>query len=265
MTRYRRSVLTFVITLLLTLAIMTVLWRVAVARHNVSLIDIYWGPGFAVIAWVAVARESAPSAVIVVLALLVSLWGARLGIHLWTRNRNLPEDPRYAAMRQNYPGDEDFERASLVKIFYLQGTLMWLISLPVQIAVVTGIESTGPLAVLGLLVFVVGLLFETVGDYQLARFKRDPSNQGKVLDSGLWRLTRHPNYFGDACVWWGIFLIAAEAPAARWAVFAPLLMNYLLLQVSGKKLLEDNLRLSKPGYAEYIEKTSPFLPRPPRD
>mgnify|MGYP001827627720 CR=1 FL=1 len=235
--------MTFVITLLLTLAIMTVLWRVAVARHDVSLIDIYWGPGFAVIAWVAVARESAPSAVIVVLALLVSLWGARLGIHLWTRNRNLPEDPRYAAMRQNYPGDGDFERASLVKIFYLQGALMWLISLPVQIAVVTGIESTGPLAVLGLLVFVVGFLFETVGDYQLARFKRDPSNKGKVLDSGLWRLTRHPNYFGDACVWWGMFLVAAETSDARLGVIGPLLMTFLLQRRTGALLARRPIKV----------------------
>ncbi len=256
--------MTLVITLIATLAIMTVLWRVSVSRHDVSLIDLYWGPGFAVIAWIAIARESAPTAFSVALALLVTIWGGRLGMHLWHRNRNLPEDPRYAAMRQNYPSDEDFERASLVRIFFLQGALMWLISLPVQIAIVSGIDSTGPLAVMGLLLFIVGFVFEAVGDYQLAQFKRDSSNRGKVMDRGLWRYTRHPNYFGDACVWWGLFLIAAEAPAARWAFFAPLLMNYLLVRVTGKKLLEDNLRLTKPGYAEYIAKTSPFLPRPPR-
>ncbi len=256
--------MTYVITLIATLVGMTILWRVSISRHDVSLIDLFWGPGFALIAWIAVARESAPSFVSVALAILVTIWGARLGVHLWRRNKDLPEDPRYAAMRQNYPSDRDFERASLVKIFFLQGALMWLISLPVQIAIVSGIETTGPLAVIGLLIFVVGFVFESVGDYQLAQFKRDPSNRGKVMDSGLWRYTRHPNYFGDACVWWGLFLIAAEAPAARWAVFAPLLMNYLLVRVSGKKLLEDSLRLTKPGYSEYIARTSPFLPRPPR-
>ncbi len=254
----------FVVSLAVTMIILTGLWWVSVRRRDASIIDIYWGPGFAVIAWIAVSLSPDPGAAAIALAVLVSLWGVRLGAYLWSRNHGKPEDPRYAAMRKNYSGDEAFGRASLTRIFYLQGVLMWLISLPIQVAAVAGIPSTGALAILGLVVFATGFAFESIGDYQLAAFKREPSNRGKVMDTGLWRYTRHPNYFGDACVWWGLFLIAAEAPAARWTVFAPALMTYLLVRVTGKKLLEEGLRRSKPEYAAYIERTSSFFPRPPR-
>jgi steroid 5-alpha reductase family enzyme len=243
---------------------MTVLWRLSVRYRDVSLIDLYWGPGFAVIAWIALALEPTPGPVDIALAVLVSLWGVRLGGYLWSRNRGKPEDARYAAMRSAYANDEAFERASLVRIFYLQGALMWLISLPVQIAIIVGIEKAGVLAFLGLGLFCLGFFFEAVGDYQLARFKRDPSNHGQVMDKGLWRYTRHPNYFGDACVWWGLYLIAAEAPPARWAILSPALMSFLLVRVTGKKLLEDGLRRTKPAYEEYVRRTSPFFPWPPR-
>jgi len=142
---------------------------------------------------------------------------------------------------------------------------MWIVSLPVQLSATAATPASfGPLAYLGAAVWTVGFLFETIGDAQLARFKADPDNKGQVMDHGLWRYTRHPNYFGDFCVWWGIFLIAAETGPGRWGIVGPVVMSVLLMRVSGVTLLEKTIGKRRPGYADYVARTSAFFPRPPK-
>jgi steroid 5-alpha reductase family enzyme len=192
--------------------------------------------------------------------ILVSLWAVRLSAHITWRNWGQPEDRRYAEIRRrNEPG---FTFKSLYLVFALQGMLAWLISLPF-IAAFAGEASIGLLDYLGIALWLVGMVFEAGGDYQLVRFKAEPGNKGKVMASGLWRYTRHPNYFGDFCVWWGYFLIALSA-GGWWSIFSPLLMSYLLLRVSGVALLEKDIGERRPKYGDYVARTNAFFPGPPR-
>jgi steroid 5-alpha reductase family enzyme len=179
------------------------------------------------------------------------------------RNLGKGEDFRYQAMRRKH-GDRFFV-VSLGTVFGLQALLMWVISLPLQIGIAASDPGVGvsPLDVVGTVLWAVGLFFEAVGDWQLARFKADPSNQGKVMDRGLWRYTRHPNYFGDFCVWWGLYLIAA-AGGAGWTVVGPILMSALLIRYSGAGLLEKTIGTRRPGYDDYARRTNGFFPGPPR-
>jgi steroid 5-alpha reductase family enzyme len=156
-----------------------------------------------------------------------------------------------------------FPIISFATVYLLQGTLMWVVSLPLQLSH-RAEGSIGVLAIVGVILWAVGVYFEAVGDLQLSRFKGDPSNEGKVLDTGLWRLTRHPNYFGDACVWWGIALVACSVSVGRWGLIGAAVMNILLLKVSGVALLERSLVRRKPEYQAYIDRTSAFIPRPPK-
>jgi steroid 5-alpha reductase family enzyme len=165
-------------------------------------------------------------------------------------------------MRKRW-GDR-FAWVSLITVFGLQGVLMWIVSLPVQLGQSDATPSLGVLAWVGVGVYAVGLFFEAVGDAQLARFKADESNAGTVMNSGLWKYTRHPNYFGDACVWWGLALIAAETGTGAWGVIGAVVMTVLLRRVSGVTLLERSLKKRREGYEEYIRRTSPFVPRPPK-
>lgn len=251
------------ITLAAALAAMSGLWLLSLVRRDASIVDIWWGPGFAWIA--AVALWLAPQGVGsrgLLAAALATLWGARLGAHLLWRNWGAEEDYRYRAMRRHY--GERFARVSLVTVFALQGVLQWIVSLPLQVAILAPEQPPlGPLDALGAGLVGVGLLFETVGDAQLARFKSDPAHAGQVMDRGLWRYTRHPNYFGDSLVWWGLYGVACGAPGGVWTLPAPALMTFLLLRVSGVRLLERRL-VRKPGYAGYAERTSAFFPWPPR-
>jgi steroid 5-alpha reductase family enzyme len=190
------------------------------------------------------------------------VWGLRLAGYLLWRNAGHGEDPRYVAMRRHW--GPRFPIISLVTVFALQGVLMWIVSLPVQLA---QLEPGGPIGVLdglGVLLFAVGLTFESLGDWQLARFKADPKSAGQVMDRGLWRYTRHPNYFGDFCVWWGLFLIALSTPYGPWSIVGPIVMSFFLMRVSGVPMLERSIGKRRPGYAEYARKTSTFFPRPPR-
>jgi steroid 5-alpha reductase family enzyme len=245
------------------LAALAALWLVSLARRDASLVDIWWGPGFgalASIAW-ALAPDASPRGTL--LLALVWAWGLRLGVYLAWRNLGKGEDPRYAAMRRRH-GDR-FGLVSLGTVFGLQGVLQWLVALPVLVAIlVPGDRPLGALDAAGAALFAVGLAFETVGDLQLARFRADPANRGRVLDTGLWRWTRHPNYFGDCVVWWGLFAIAASTPQGPFLILSPLLMTFLLLRVSGVALLERSLQRTKPEYADYVARTSAFFPRPPR-
>jgi steroid 5-alpha reductase family enzyme len=243
------------------LATLTLVWIISLKLRDVSIVDILWGPGFALLAWIYVFLFGASGWRPLLIALLVTLWGVRLAVHIMWRHRG--EDPRYGAMRCAH--GETFWWRSLFTVFWLQAVLLWFIAMPVLVAA----GSPGPAGatwtdVAGLLLFAVGFAFEAVGDAQLARFRSEPSNRGKVLDTGLWRYTRHPNYFGDATLWWGLFLVAASAPAAWLTAGSPLLMTVLLLRVSGVTLLERSLKESKPGYADYVTRTSAFVPWPPR-
>jgi steroid 5-alpha reductase family enzyme len=240
----------------------TALWAVAVRIEDVSIIDIFWGPGFAVVAGVTLALGSSPPARRWLLFVMAAAWGFRLGGYLWSRNHGKGEDRRYTAMRRRV--GEGFHRHALVHVFLFQGLMMWLVSMPIQVGGYVDNPHVAVNVVLGVALWALGLTFEAVGDFQLVRFKAEPANAGAVMDRGLWRYTRHPNYFGDACVWWGIWLVVAGHWVGVLTVFAPALMTFLLVRVTGKALLERRLGRSRPGYAEYVARTSGFLPRRPR-
>ena len=196
------------------------------------------------------------------LVVLTSVWGLRLALHIGTRwRKKKEEDRRYQAMRANW--GERFPVVSLFTVFLLQGALLWAVSLPVQAGAALGGERPlGLLDLAGVLVFAVGLAFEAVGDAQLSRFLSDPASRGRVMETGLWRYTRHPNYFGDALVWWGLGLVGA-ASGAWWSLLGPALMTFLLVRVSGVSLLEKDIAGRRPEYVAYIRRTSAFLPLPP--
>ncbi len=253
------------INLAVVMACMALLWIVSIPLRNVSIVDIFWGPGFAVVALLTLALVGDGEPRQWLLAGLTAAWGLRLGLFLAVRNIGHGEDPRYASIRERVEGRGiNFTIGSLLIVFVLQGVLMWSVSLPVQVGqyLAPG-TALGMLAVAGVALWLIGFGFEAIGDWQLRRFKADPANRGQVMDRGLWRYTRHPNYFGNACLWWGLWLIAAEA-GAWWTVIAPALMTFLLLRVSGVTLLEKSLSTSKPGYADYVRRTSAFIPMPPK-
>ena len=236
-------------------------WLLSLALRHASIVDIVWGLGFVVVAWAVRLRLDDPSGRATLIAVLVTIWGLRLSGYLAWRNIGHGEDYRYVAMRRHW--GRRFPLVSLVTVFALQGALMWTVSLGVQLGQ-TRAGSPGALAWVGVALWAVGLFFEATGDIQLARFKADPANAGKVMDRGLWRYTRHPNYFGDACAWWGIGLVAAESGIGAWGLLGAAVMNILLLRVSGVALLEKSLRKRKPEYEAYAARTSAFVPRPPR-
>jgi steroid 5-alpha reductase family enzyme len=241
-------------------ALAVIAWALCTARRNVGLVDVFWSLFFllATAVYATLAQPAGPRTPLLIA--LVAAWALRLALHLGVRNWNAPEDRRYQAIRAR--NEPYFEWKSLYLVFGLQGLLAWLISAPLA-AAVTSTAPLSPLDAVGALVATLGLLFEAVADAQLARFRRDPRNAGQVLDSGLWRWSRHPNYFGECCVWAGFWLIALAAGAA-WTVFSPLLMTLLLLRVSGVTLLERDIGERRPAYRDYVGRTSAFVPRRPR-
>jgi steroid 5-alpha reductase family enzyme len=244
-------------------ALMLCVWALSLALRDASVVDSFWGPGFALIAWAAFAIADGWEPRKLLVSGLVTLWGARLAFHITRRNRGAPEDYRYAAMRRRH--GRQFWLVSLGTVFGLQALLMWVVSLPVQAAQIPAQPDHAVVAdLLGTIAFLAGLTFEVVGDRQLARFRADPANQGEVMGTGLWRYTRHPNYFGDALLWWGLFVIALSDPGNWWAVVSPLVMSLLLTRISGVPLLERRMARRKPAYREYMERTSAFVPLPPR-
>ncbi len=246
----------------LILAMMTVLWAVSVILRNASIVDLFWGVGFMLAAWFYFARAEGLPARRLLVVLLVSVWALRLSLYLAWRNWRKPEDFRYQAFRERY-GRGRYWWVSFFQVFLLQGGLLWLISLPL-LAAMSGLQPLGLLDATAVAVWLVGFTFESVGDWQLARFKANPANQGKLLTGGLWRYTRHPNYFGDAAVWWGYGLFSVAA-GHWWPLFGSLLMTFLLVRVSGVAMLERTLRETKPGYADYVRRTNAFLPWIPRE
>lgn len=245
------------------LAVMLATFVLALAKGVHRIVDVAWGVGFAVVALVscvASAGHGDDGRRLLVTA-LTAVWGLRLAWHIGRRGRGHGEDPRYEKLLAKAPGSRNLY--ALRMVYLLQGALVWLVSLPVQAAqYVPG--APGGFAWAGAALWAVGLFFEAVGDHQLARFKSDPAHRGRIMDRGLWRYTRHPNYFGDFCVWWGLFLVACDsAAAAAVSVVSPLVMSYLLTRGSGKALLERHLS-DRPGYAAYAARTSGFFPLPPR-
>ena len=242
------------------LAMGFVTWLVSLRRHDVSIVDSLWSLMFlgAAIAYFASADAVGERGLLVLV--LVAAWAIRLAAYITWRNWGEGEDHRYRKIRER--NDPGFAYKSLYLVFALQAVIAWIVSLPLLVAI-DGTAPLGWLDLAGVTLFVVGFFFEAVGDWQLARFKRDPANAGKVLDSGLWRYTRHPNYFGNACLWWGLFALAWSA-GGWWTVVSPLLMTWLLLKVSGVSLLESDITERRPKYRDYKERTSAFLPWPPK-
>jgi steroid 5-alpha reductase family enzyme len=254
--------LTMSVTLPAVVATMIVVWLLSVAKRDASIVDPFWGLGFVIVAVTAV-RLNCPATVrAMLLVVLTCVWGLRLSLFLLRRNWGHGEDRRYQAMRA-YHGPR-FWWVSLGSVFVLQAIILWFVSLPIQVTASQGNTSElNWLDGLGTLLWAVGLSFEAIGDWQLARFKADPANAGRVMDRGLWRFTRHPNYFGDFAVWWGLYLIAATG-GAWWTLLSPLAMTFLLLKVSGVTLLEKTITDRRPEYANYQAHTNAFFPGVPR-
>ena len=246
----------------LIVGMMTLVWLASLPLRDVSIVDIFWGLGFVVVAAGMLGQVEPWSWPRLVLLGMTAGWGIRLSAYLGWRNWGKPEDFRYQSLRDKV--GPAFPLLSMLYVFGLQAVLAWIVSLPVQAGIYGGELSSPVIAGVGVAVWLTGLLFEAVGDFQLARFKGNPENAGKVLDRGLWRYTRHPNYFGDFLVWWGLTLFSLALGAPWWALVGPVLMSWLLMRFSGVPMLESALSERKPGYAEYVRRTSAFFPRPPQ-
>jgi steroid 5-alpha reductase family enzyme len=271
---------------------LTALWVISVAAKDASLVDIFWGFGFLLVGAVCLYLVPVKTPYLILLAALPIIWGLRLTLYLGKRNLGHGEDKRYTAMRKRAEKKGVSEMAwrlrTIFSVYWGQGLLIMIVSAPVWVAMATGFDITdsgvkpsgakwfnayqtpiGLLAILGALLWLIGFLFEAVGDWQLSRFIQrhkdydGPKDEKPVMDEGLWKYTRHPNYFGNACMWWGIWLVACEAPLGWITIFAPLVMTYLLTSVSGKSLLENDMNKRK-KYREYAKRTSGFFPWPPK-
>jgi len=239
------------------------LWLLSLVLRDASIVDVFWGLGFVAVGCLSFAvTDGGASTRSRLLVALATVWGLRLAIHLFRRNAGHGEDPRYAAMRRHWGAR--FAWVSLFTVFAFQAVVMWVVSLPLQLGQVVHGGPLGPLDVAGATLFSVGFGFEAVGDLQLARFRADPANAGRVMDRGLWRYTRHPNYFGDFCVWWGLYAVALSTPYGPWSLAGPVVMSILLMRVSGVPMLERSIRKRRPGYEDYARHTSAFFPRRPR-
>lgn len=241
------------------LVFMTGVWIASVFKKKASIVDGFWGLGFVLIAWITFALSAGYAWRKLVIAVLITLWGVRLAAHIFYRSWGEPEDKRYQAWRSEH--GERYWYVSFVTVFMLQGGLLWLVSLASQFGQMahTPARLTG-LDWLGVAVWAFGWLFESIGDWQLLQFKKQPANKGQIMDRGLWAYTRHPNYFGETVVWWGLFLITLSTPGGWWFIISPLLMTGLLLKVSGVALLDKTMLATRPTYRDYLERTSAFVP-----
>jgi steroid 5-alpha reductase family enzyme len=235
-------------------------WVVSVFKRDVSIVDSAWSALFvlAAVIYFTVPPITGPRAATVLI--LVTIWAVRLSAYILWRNWGEPEDRRYQAIRAR--NEPNFSFKSLYLVFGLQGALAWIVSLSL-LGAITSVRAFNALDAFGVLACLVGVSVETLADFQLARFKRNPANHGQVMDRGLWRYSRHPNYFGEFCAWWGFFLIAL-AGGAWWSIVSPILMSILLLRVSGVTLLEKDIGERRPAYRDYIARTNAFFPGPRR-
>ncbi|KJF20040.1 DUF1295 domain-containing protein [Rhodococcus sp. AD45-ID] len=247
------SFLAVVVTMAVTASI-----GIRIGRHNV--VDVSWGVGFVVIAAVSAVVGAGDLWRRLLMLALVGIWGLRLAWHMAVRSRGKGEDPRYEQMLGKASGSRTLY--AIRKIYVTQGISLWFVSLPIQVSAVSS-GGFNLLVLLGVVLWLVGVTFEAVADRQMAEFKSDPGSYGHIMDQGLWAWTRHPNYFGDACVWWGIFLVAASVWPGVLTVLSPIAMTYFLVFATGARLLEQHMA-HRPGYREYQERTSYFIPQPPK-
>tara|TARA_B100000029_G_C17543028_1_gene947403 strand:- start:609 stop:1379 length:771 start_codon:yes stop_codon:yes gene_type:complete len=241
----------------LSLALMTGLWLVSLSIRNVAIIDIFWSLTILAIGWVYVLESELFALRQLLVFVFLHLWSIRLAFYLGRRSWGQPEDKRYRAMRD--ARGSRFRWTSLFIVFWLQAGLAWLVSLPLLFV----FQANGPLDwidVVAATLFLIGLFFEVIGDWQMHRFRSDPNSVGQVCDVGLWRYTRHPNYFGEALLWWGFWFFALGRSAPPWSVLSPLLLTFMLLRVSGVRLLEQSLVKEKPSYRDYVRRTPAFVP-----
>lgn len=246
-----------------TLALFVIAWLVSLALRDTGVVDLFWGLGFVAAAGAAAATVQEPlTARGWAVLLLTAAWAFRLSAHIALRNRGRGEDPRYAAWRREH--GSVWSLRSLVTVFLFQGLLCWIVSLPLQAAITArGPGSWTPLDLAGGALWLIGFAWESVADYQLLRFKRSPGSRGRIMRRGLWAWSRHPNYFGEATLWWGFYLVAAATPGGWLTVVSPLLISFLLLRVSGVPMT-DRLMEGRPEWGEYARHTPAFWPRPPR-
>ena len=234
-------------------------WLLSLVLKNVTVVDSLWGLGFIIIVWLTFFLTDGFFGRKLLIALLVTVWGLRLSSYLTWRNWGKAEDPRYGSWREK--SGRHFWIVSLFKVFLLQSVFLWAISLSLQYGMASKTPATITwLDLCGVSLWTVGFIFEAVGDWQLAAFKSNPANKGKVMDRGLWAYTRHPNYFGECLIWWGIFLIALSAPTSWWTILSPLTITAVLLKMTGIPLTEKTMISHRPGYNEYIQRTNAFIP-----
>lgn len=244
--------------LLWVLAFFSFVWIVSVFIKNASIVDIFWGVAYVVLSIFYFLNSGEPTPRKIIVLLMVILWGLRLSIYIFFRNKGKEEDFRYQEFRKRY-GEHRYWWFSFFQVFLLQGVLVWIISAPLLAIQLSTKSTLSFLDYIGIGVWLVGFVFEAGGDYQMSKFKKNPRNKGKLMQSGFWKFTRHPNYFGDAAVWWG-FAILSISSGTYLTVLGPALMTWLLLKVSGVAMLERTLVETKPGYKEYVQKTSAFIP-----
>jgi steroid 5-alpha reductase family enzyme len=258
------TIILFAVNLAAAAGFMVIGWVISLVRKNAAIADIMWGLGFVLIAWLTFFQADGFFQRQLLLVLLVTLWGLRLFFHIASRSRGKGEDPRYAAWRAQY--GERFWLVSLYKVFLVQAVFLWVIALGVQYGQVA--EQPAHLTWLdaaGFLIWLVGFAFEAVSDYQLRRFLDNPDNRGRVMKRGLWRYSRHPNYFGESLVWWGIFVIVLSTPFGFITIISPLMITYTLLRLTGVSLMEEAEFSDNPEYQAYIQRTSAFIPWFPKD
>jgi len=246
--------------------VFTLLWQVCVRMNDVTIVDSFWALGLVMMALSTFVQATGAAPRKLMLVGLCALWGLRLAGYLTWRWRTQGPDRRYVSLigKAQARRGWSFAEASLRLVFSVQAPMLFLVSLPVQLGqVASSPAKLGLMSLIGAGLCLFGVGFESLGDWQLTRFRKDPASRGKVLDKGLWRYTRHPNYFGDACAWWGLFLVAAETDIGRWAVVGPVVLTWTLMRWSGAPTLEGRLRKTRPDYAAYMERTSGFIPRPP--
>jgi steroid 5-alpha reductase family enzyme len=260
------SAVSFLVTLGCTAAglliMMAVTFAVALKAGKHSVVDTAWGIGIALTTVIALVSSIGSGLPLrrTLLAVAAVLWGLRLAVYIGARNRGKPEDPRYRDLLSKAPGDKNVY--AFRTIYLLQALILWVACLPIQAGMHQRAQA-GPFLIIGAVLWLGGFVFESVGDWQLARFKADPAHKGMIMDRGLWRYTRHPNYFGDFCMWWGLFLISVGSWLAVLTIVGPLLMTFLLTRGSGQALTERRMA-DRPQYADYIARTSGFFPRPPK-
>jgi steroid 5-alpha reductase family enzyme len=238
----------------------TLLWLLSLRIRDVSIIDIFWGPGVAGVVDIAALLGDAGGQRAAAALFLVNLWAVRLAAHIWARHKG--EDHRYAAMRHHF--GPRWWWWSFFQVFLLQAILIWFVPAPLVAAMLSSHAPMGWLDWAGTGLATLGLMVETVADSQLARFRLDPANRNKVMDKGLWGWSRHPNYFGESLLWWGFFLLGFAAAHQWWLILSPLLMTFLLLQVSGISLMETGIEDRRPGYGAYKKRVSAFVPWVPK-